>query len=242
MKKTGKEKMKGKSPKENSAQKGTLVISSLIGVMIVGICGVAYFSFNSGTGENKKVVTNTDAYTKTQQSAKNVAQTENKVDESVNKNNNKESVAVSELDKEEKIFASIKTSKGTIEVVLYPKLMPITVNNFIGLVQKKFYDGLTFHRVEDWVIQGGDPSGNGTGGSDKTIKLETNAKLKNNRGALAMARAQDPDSASSQFYILKKDSNFLDGQYAVFGQVTSGMEFVDEMQQGDKMIEIKVAK
>ena len=241
MKKTGKEKIKGKNLKENSAQKGTLVISSLIGAMIVGICAIGYFSINSGTGENKKVVSN-NAYAKTQQYAKNVAETANKVDESVSKNNNKESVKVSELDKEEKIAASIKTSKGTIEVVLYPKLMPITVNNFVGLVQKKFYDGLTFHRVEDWVIQGGDPSGNGTGGSDKTIKLETNVKLKNNRGALAMARAQDPDSASSQFYILKKDSNFLDGQYAVFGQVTSGMEFVDAMQQGDKMTEIKVAE
>lgn len=231
--------MKGKNPKENSAQKGTLVIGSLVGIMVIGICAAVYFNIGSGTSANKNVVTN-NSNAETQQYAKDAAQTDNKVDESISKNKDKESATVSELDKEEKIFASIKTSKGTIEVVLYPKLMPITVNNFVSLAQKKFYDGLTFHRVEDWVIQGGDPSGNGTGGSDKTIKLETNAKLTNSRGALAMARAQDPDSASSQFYILKSDSHFLDGQYAVFGQVTSGMEFVDAMQQGDKMEEIKV--
>lgn len=134
------------------------------------------------------------------------------------------------------------TSKGDIELELYPKLMPATVANFEKLINMKFYDGLTFHRVEDWVIQGGDPQGNGTGGPGWTIKLETNPQLKNVRGALAMARSQDPDSAGSQFYILKKDAFWLDGQYAVFGKVTKGMEIVDQIAIGDKIRQVQLEK
>jgi len=147
-----------------------------------------------------------------------------------------------DLSKQETIMVNIKTSAGDIEIALYPKLMPITVDNFVQLVKKNFYDGLNFHRVEDWVIQGGDPKGNGTGGSDKTIKLETNPNLKNVRGAIAMARSSDPDSASSQFYILKKDAAWLDNDYAVFGKVVSGMEVVDKIKKGEKIVEVKVAK
>jgi cyclophilin family peptidyl-prolyl cis-trans isomerase len=134
------------------------------------------------------------------------------------------------------------TSKGEIELELYPKLMPITVANFEKLISAKFYDGLTFHRVEDWVIQGGDPQGNGTGGPGWNIKLETNPQLKNVRGALAMARSREPDSAGSQFYILKTDASWLDGQYAVFGKVTKGLEVVDRIAIGDKMQEVKLVK
>jgi len=125
---------------------------------------------------------------------------------------------------------------------VYPELMPITVGNFEKLVISKFYDGLTFHRVEDWVIQGGDPKGNGTGGPGWTIKLETNPLLKNTRGALAMARSSDPDSAGSQFYILKKDASSLDGQYAVFGRVIKGMDIVDHIKPGDKMQKVVMVK
>lgn len=130
---------------------------------------------------------------------------------------------------------NIKTAKGDIVLELYPDLMPVTVGNFEKLVKSNFYNGLTFHRVEDWVIQGGDPQGNGMGGPGWTIPLETNPKLKNVRGALAMARSQDPNSAGSQFYILKKDASWLDGQYAVFGKVIKGMEVVDQIKKGDKM-------
>lgn len=136
----------------------------------------------------------------------------------------------------------IATAKGEIEMELYPKLMPITVANFEKLIGQKFYDGLTFHRVEDWVIQGGDPSGNGTGGPGWSIKLETNPELKNVRGALAMARSRDPNSAGSQFYILKTDAPWLDGQYAVFGKVTKGMEIVDQIAIGDKMQQVRLVK
>ncbi|MEW6573516.1 MAG: peptidylprolyl isomerase [Bacillota bacterium] len=132
------------------------------------------------------------------------------------------------------------TEKGNIELELYPELMPLTVANFKKLVSQGFYNGLTFHRIESWVIQGGDPNGNGTGGPGWTIKLETHPKLVNVRGALAMARALHPDSAGSQFYILKADEPSLDGQYAVFGRVSKGMEVVDRIEIGDKMLQVRV--
>ena len=122
---------------------------------------------------------------------------------------------------------------GTIDVQLDADTAPITVTNFIKLVQENFYDGLTFHRIMDgFMIQGGDPLGNGTGGSDQTIKGEfKNNKVDNNishkRGVISMARSSDPDSASSQFFIVQTDSTFLDGDYAAFGEVTSGMDVVD---------------
>ena len=112
---------------------------------------------------------------------------------------------------------------------------PVTVQNFMELANLGFYDGLTFHRIiEGFMMQGGDPNGNGTGGSDNTIIGEfTNNgydnELQNVRGAIAMARSNDPDSASSQFFIVQEDSNYLDGDYAVFGHVTEGMDVVDEI-------------
>jgi len=133
----------------------------------------------------------------------------------------------------------IETSKGNVEMAVYPDLMPVTVNNFEKLVGSNFYNGLSFHRVEPWVVQGGDPKGNGKGGPGWAIKLEISPELKNVRGAVAMARSQNPDSAGSQFYILKKDSPHLDGNYAVFGRVTEGMEVVDKFEPGEKMIRVR---
>ena len=124
---------------------------------------------------------------------------------------------------------------GIIKAELDADKAPITVTNFINLVNDKFYDGLTFHRIiSDFMIQGGDPLGNGTGGSKETIKGEfksngVNNNLSHTRGAISMARSQDPDSASSQFFIVHKDSTYLDGDYAVFGYVTDGMEVVDKI-------------
>ena len=129
----------------------------------------------------------------------------------------------------------LNTAKGDIELELQPEKMPVTVENFLKLVDSGFYDGLTFHRVEHWVVQGGDPNGNGTGGPGWTIKLETHPDLKNERGALAMARSANPDSAGSQFYVLKTDASWLDGQYAVFGMVASGLDIVDKLEIGDKI-------
>lgn len=122
---------------------------------------------------------------------------------------------------------------GTISVELYADEAPISVTNFIRLAKDGFYDGLTFHRIIDgFMIQGGDPLGNGTGGSDESIKGEFSQNgvenpLSHTRGAISMARSQLPDSASSQFFIVHEDSTYLDGQYACFGYVTDGMDVVD---------------
>ena len=122
---------------------------------------------------------------------------------------------------------------GVIEVELNPGVAPITVENFIKLANKGFYNGLTFHRViKGFMIQGGCPKGNGTGGPGYCIKGEffangINNPLKHTRGVISMARAMDPDSAGSQFFIMHQDAPHLDGQYAAFGKVVKGIEVVD---------------
>ena len=124
---------------------------------------------------------------------------------------------------------------GSIEVELDADTAPITVTNFVKLAQDGFYDGLTFWRIIDgFMMQGGDPKGNGTGGADETIKGEFSSNgVKNDishvRGTISMARSSDPDSASSQFFIVQSDSTFLDGDYAAFGHVTEGMDVVDQI-------------
>jgi len=131
---------------------------------------------------------------------------------------------------------------GEIRLELYPEDAPKTVENFVTLAKKGFYNGLNFHRVvPDFVVQGGCPKGNGTGGPGYQIKAEFN-KQKHVRGTLAMARSQDPDSAGSQFYICYGNTPHLDGQYTVFGRVTSGMELVDRIKQGDKMTSVTIAE
>jgi len=124
---------------------------------------------------------------------------------------------------------------GDLYAELYPEYAPITVENFVKLVEEGFYDGLTFHRIiSGFMIQGGDPLGNGTGGSPEKIKGEfaqngVNNPLKHERGVLSMARAAHMDSASSQFFIMHADAPHLDGAYAAFGKVLSGMEAVDRI-------------
>ncbi len=125
--------------------------------------------------------------------------------------------------------------KGTISVELDADVAPITVTNFINLAKDGFYDGVVFHRIiEDFMMQGGDPTGTGGGGSGTTIKGEFAANgvennLSHTRGAISMARSQKNDSASSQFFIVHEDSPHLDGQYACFGYVTEGMDIVDDI-------------
>lgn len=126
---------------------------------------------------------------------------------------------------------------GTIALELDADTAPITVSNFCQLAKDGFYDGLTFHRIIDgFMIQGGDPKGDGSGGADKTIKGEFSQNGVENdishvRGTISMARSDDMDGASSQFFIVQSDSTFLDGQYAAFGHVTSGMDIVDKICQ-----------
>lgn len=132
---------------------------------------------------------------------------------------------------------------GTITVKLEQESAPITVANFVSLAESGFYDGLTFHRIiADFMMQGGDPSGNGTGGSAEKIVGEFSANGYNNtlshtRGAISMARSSEYDSASSQFFIVHKDSTYLDGQYAVFGYVTEGMDVVDAVCESAKPVD-----
>ena len=138
-------------------------------------------------------------------------------------------------------IAVIETDKGTIKAELYTDKAPITTKNFIELAGSGFYNGLAFHRVEQgFVVQGGDPNGDGTGGSEKTIPLEISQELKHVKGALAMARTQDPNSATSQFYITLAPTPFLDGNYAVFGKVIEGMEVVEQIKVGDKMNKVYI--
>jgi len=139
-------------------------------------------------------------------------------------------------------YAVIETNKGTIRFELYEKDAPITTANFIELALRGFYDGLKFHRhVPNFIIQGGCPRGDGTGGANSKVPLEISPKLKHGAaGAVAMARANDPDSASSQFYITLALAPFLDGKYAVFGRVTEGIHIVLNLRAGDTMKKVYI--
>ena len=127
-----------------------------------------------------------------------------------------------------------------IRIEFFPEDAPKTVENFVTLARKKFYDGLSFHRVvPDFVVQGGCPKGDGTGGPGYQIKAEFNTQ-KHVRGSVAMARSQHPDSAGSQFYITYGATPHLDNNYTVFGKVVSGMEEVDRIKQGDRMTSVAI--
>ncbi|MBI2811518.1 MAG: peptidylprolyl isomerase [Candidatus Melainabacteria bacterium] len=143
----------------------------------------------------------------------------------------------------------LDTTKGTIKVRIYKDEVPKTAGNFLDLVKRGFYNGLTFHRYEPgFCIQGGCPKGTGTGGfvdpetnKERRIPLEVSKELKHNEaGVIAMARANDPNSASSQFYFTLDPASFLDMQYAVFGKVTEGLDVVKSLRVGDVMKEVKV--
>jgi peptidyl-prolyl cis-trans isomerase B (cyclophilin B) len=137
-------------------------------------------------------------------------------------------------------IAVITTSKGVIKFKFFPADAPKTVDNFIKLASKGFYNGLTFHRVvPGFVIQGGDPSGDGSGGPGYAIKAEFNSRP-HLEGTVAMARSSDPDSAGSQFYICLGPQPFLDGKYTVFGQLTEGMDVVKQIRVGDVMTQVTI--
>jgi cyclophilin family peptidyl-prolyl cis-trans isomerase len=129
-----------------------------------------------------------------------------------------------------------------VRIEFYPADAPKTVENFVTLAKKGFYNNLSFHRVvPDFVVQGGCPKGDGTGGPGYTVKAEFN-KQKHVRGSVAMARSQHPDSAGSQFYITYGATPHLDGSYTVFGHVVSGMEHVDRIKQGDRMKTVTIVE
>ena len=143
-------------------------------------------------------------------------------------------VIINSMSEEETVI--IKTSKGNIEFTLYPKEAPSTVNNFIQKAKSGFYNNLIFHRVEDWVIQGGDPLGNGTGGGNMKTELNNKPFVV---GSLGVARGQDISvSNDSQFFFTKTDASWLNGQYTNFGIVTNGIDVVNKIQIGDKIFGI----
>lgn len=174
--------------------------------------------------------------------------------EEVDDSNTEESSSDEQRSKDENPVVTITMENDEqIRIELYPDIAPNTVNNFISLIEDGFYDGLIFHRViPDFMIQGGDPDGNGTGGPGYSIKGEFDSNgfdndLKHTRGVISMARSQSPDSAGSQFFIMVNDSPNLDGDYAGFGEVTDGMDTVDkivetERDNNDKPLEDQTMK
>jgi len=141
-----------------------------------------------------------------------------------------------QIDPKKKYTASINTTKGIIEIELYPEHAPKTVNNFVFLIKEGFYNGVSFHRViEDFVIQGGDPTGTGRGGPGYSFEDELKGNpLKHERGIISMANS-GPNSNGSQFFITHSPQSHLNGKHTVFGKVVKGLEVVDLIQQGDKM-------
>jgi len=143
---------------------------------------------------------------------------------------------------------TMETSKGPITIRVLRSMVPYTSNNFLDLVSRGFYNGLTFHRVENWCIQGGDPNGNGSGdfidpqtGQPRLLNLEINRNLHHNIGMVAMARNSNPNSASCQFYIMKARQPMLDGKYTIFGTVLDGMNSVYGIGVGDRIISAQIA-
>ncbi|BAJ64560.1 MULTISPECIES: peptidylprolyl isomerase [Anaerolinea] len=145
------------------------------------------------------------------------------------------------IDPTKTYYATIETEKGNIELELYPQYAPKTVNNFVFLAQEGFYDGVSFHRViANFVIQGGDPTGTGAGGPGYRFEDEVkNNPLKHERGVISMANA-GPNTNGSQFFITHSPQPHLNGRHTVFGKVIKGMEVVDAIRQGDKMLKVTV--
>ena len=216
-------------------KKSYIIIGVVVVVMLAAI-GV-YAAINSNfqsKKQSKENSTNIEGTTNTENSTKE-NNTENK-DENIQNNQISNESEENNMYSTGKHHAEIVVKNyGTIALELNADVAPITVENFANLVNEGFYNGLTFHRIiSGFMIQGGDPLGNGTGGSSKTIKGEFASNgVKNSishvRGTISMARSSMPNSASSQFFIVHQDSTFLDGQYAAFGTVTSGMEVVDKI-------------
>ena len=145
------------------------------------------------------------------------------------------------IDAKKKYTVSMNTSKGIIEIELYPEHAPKTVNNFVFLSKEGYYDGVTFHRViEDFVIQGGDPTGTGRGGPGYNFEDEVkNNPLRHERGVISMANA-GPNTNGSQFFITHSPQPHLNGKHTVFGKVTNGLDVVDAIAQGDQMVTVSI--
>lgn len=216
-------------------KKSYIIIAVVVVIMLAAIGVCAIINNNSqNKKQSKENSTNIEGTTNTENSTKE-NNTENKAENIQNNQISNESEENNMYSTGKHHAKIVVKNYGTIALELDADVAPITVENFANLVNEGFYNGLTFHRIiSGFMIQGGDPLGNGTGGSSKTIKGEFASNgVKNSishvRGTISMARSSMPNSASSQFFIVHKDSTFLDGQYAAFGTVTSGMEVVDKI-------------
>ena len=216
-------------------KKSYIIIGMVVIVMLAAIGIYAVINSNSQSKkQSKENSTNIEGTTNTENSTKE-NNTENKAENIQNNQISNESGENNMYSTGKHHAEIVVKNYGTIALELDADVAPITVENFANLVNEGFYNGLTFHRIiSGFMIQGGDPLGNGTGGSSKTIKGEFASNgVKNSishvRGTISMARSSMPNSASSQFFIVHQDSTFLDGQYAAFGTVTSGMEVVDKI-------------
>lgn len=218
-------------------KKSYIIIAVVVVIMLTAIGVYAIINNNSqnkkqseGNSINLEDTTNTESSTN-----ENNLESENQIANTQNNQTNNESEENNMYSTGKHHAKIVVKNYGTIALELDADVAPITVENFANLVNEGFYNGLTFHRIiSGFMIQGGDPLGNGTGGSSKTIKGEFASNgVKNSishvRGTISMARSSMPNSASSQFFIVHKDSTFLDGQYAAFGTVTSGMDVVDKI-------------
>ena len=202
-------------------KKSYIIIGIIVALVIIAI--VCFAIYNNRIKDNTNTVEPT-------------SQEENNTEQNIVNNEENEESEVNDMYSSGTHHAQIVIKDyGTISLELYADIAPITVSNFAKLVNEGFYDGLTFHRIiEGFMIQGGDPLGNGTGGSDENIKGEfamngVQNSISHVRGTITMARATSYNSASSQFFIMQEDTPSLDGQYAAFGKVTDGIEIVDNI-------------
>jgi len=204
-------------------------------LLLVAICTIAFASGCSNqntTGNSNETAVSTNTTDGSKEAAVTNAATGNSKVSTDTTDNNKEAAVSTDHPQ-----VQIEMENGDKMVLeLYPEFAPETVSNFISLTEAGFYNGLTFHRIiKDFMIQGGDPDGTGAGGSEKTIKGEfsengfTQNTLKHTRGVISMARGLEPDSASSQFFIMHADNAGLDGKYAAFGKLISGEETLDKI-------------
>ena len=202
-------------------KKSYIIIGIIVALVIVAI--VCFAIYNNRIKDNTNTVEPT-------------SQEENNTEQNIVSNEENEESEVNDMYSSGTHHAQIVVKDyGTISLELYADIAPITVSNFAKLVNEGFYDGLTFHRIiEGFMIQGGDPLGNGTGGSDENIKGEfamngVQNSISHVRGTISMARSTSYNSASSQFFIMQEDTPSLDGLYAAFGKVTDGIEIVDKI-------------
>ncbi|MBS1963894.1 MAG: peptidylprolyl isomerase [Bdellovibrionales bacterium] len=220
---------------ENSGKSPRGLLYGIGAIVVIGLAASAYVLRNPST----ETATPPPAETTTAQSAAAPAENTATAQTDATATTGAPDLTVDEAGLS-KAVVTMETTKGTIKYRFYSKDAPNTVARIVQLIQSGFYNGLTFHRVvPDFVIQGGDPQGNGTGGSGQHLKAEFNSR-KHVAGTVAMARAQDPDSADSQFYIALGTIPHLDGSYTVFGQVSEGMDVVRKIEIGDKMTKVTV--